>query len=197
MNNVEVTAAVVDALEVSQIDYMLVGAFSSNVYGIARSTHDADFVVVVKPGQLRDLANRLGPDFSLDRQIEIEGVTGSSRNVVTHEPTSFQIELFRLNVKDDHDDERFRRRRRQRVAEIQRETWLPAVEDVVIQKLRWQRRKDLDDVVSVLTVSGAIIDWTYLRSWTVKHGTDALLNEMLKEVPDLSRFKKLPEGAND
>ena len=182
MNNVEVTAAVVDALESCQIDYMLVGAFSSNFYGVARSTHDADFVVVVEPGQLRALVNRLGPDYLLDRQILAEGITGSLRNIVTHVPSNFQIELFRLNLKDEHHDERFRRRRRQPVAEIQRETWLPSVEDVVIQKLRWKRRKDLDDVVSVLSVSAPIIDWSYLRSWTTKHGTDSLLQELLKEA---------------
>ena len=186
MNNVEVTAAAVDALEACQIDYMLVGAFSSNAYGIARSTHDADFVVVVKPGQLRAFVDRLGPEFSLDRQIRMEGITGSVRNVVTYLPSNFQIELFRLNTRDEHHEERFRRRRREKVEEIQREAWLPAVEDVVIQKLRWQRRKDLDDAVSVLTVSGPIIDWTYLRSWTTKHGTDSLLQELLKEVPDLT-----------
>ncbi len=186
MNNVEVTAAAVDALEACQIDYILVGGFSSNAYGIARSTHDADFVVVVKPGQLRALVDRLGPEFSLDRQIRMEGITGSVRNVVTYLPSNFQIELFRLNTRDEHHEERFRRRRREKVEEIQREAWLPAVEDVVIQKLRWQRRKDLDDVVSVLTVSGPIIDWAYLRSWTTKHGTGSLLQELLKEVPDLT-----------
>ena len=184
-SSVDVTAAAVEALEACQIDYMLVGAYSSNAYGIARATHDADFVVVTKVGQLRELMQRLGPDFSLNPQMQMEGLTGSVRNVVTHTPTNFKIELFRLNTKDDHHEERFRRRRRQLLDDIQRDAWIPAVEDVVIQKLRWQRRKDLDDVVSVLTVSGPIIDWTYLRSWTTKHGTDALLQELLKEVPDL------------
>lgn len=186
MNNVEVTAAVVDALEACEIDYMLVGAYSSNAYGIARATHDADFVVVVKPGQIRAIMNHLGPEFVLDPQIQMEGLTGSLRNVITHTPTTFQIELFRLNTKDEHHEERFRRRRRQALHEIRRETWIPTAEDVVIQKLRWQRRKDLDDVVNVLTVSGPIIDWSYLRSWTAKHGTDALLQELLNEVPDLT-----------
>ncbi len=185
MNNVEVTAAIVDALEVCQIDYMLVGAYSSNAYGIARSTHDADFVVVVKPGQLRSLVERLGPEFSLNRQIQMEGITGSLRNVITHVPSAFQIELFRLNTKDEHHEERFRRRLRKKLEEIQREAWLPAPEDVVIQKLRWQRRKDLDDVVNVLSVSGPGMDWDYLNSWTQKHGTHSLLQELLKEVPNL------------
>jgi len=37
------TLAVIDALESLGIAYMLVGSFSSNYYGISRSTKDADF----------------------------------------------------------------------------------------------------------------------------------------------------------
>lgn len=191
MNSDELTAAVVDALEALKIDYMLVGAYSSNAYEIVRSTHDADFVVVLQPGQLRDLADRLGSEFSLDRQIQMEGITGSFRNLITHLPSHFGIELFRLNTKDEHHEERFRRRCRRPIEEIQREAWIPSVEDVVIQKLRWQRRKDLDDVVNVLSVSGPIIDWQYVRSWTSKHGTDSLLDELLKEIPPLPATKPM------
>lgn len=181
MSNVEITAAVVDALESLKIDYMLVGAYSSNAYGIPRATHDADFVVVVVPGQLRAVANLLGPEYSLDPQIRMEGITGSIRNVITHQPSGFQIELFRLNTKDDHHDERFRRRRQLFLAELQRNAWIPAPEDVLIQKLRWQRFKDLDDALSILGVSGPSLDWEYLHSWTRKHGTEELLQELLRK----------------
>lgn len=183
MSSVEVTSVVVEALETCQIDYMLVGAYSSNAYGIARATHDVDFVVLIRPGQLKNLMDRLGQEFSLDPQLQIEGITGSVRNVITHLPSTFEIEIFRLNTKDDHHGERFRRRRRQALIEIGREAWIPTAEDVVIQKLRWQRRKDLDDVVNVLSVSGASLDWEYLNSWTQKHGTHELLQTLLKEVP--------------
>jgi hypothetical protein len=186
MNSIEATAAVVDALDACGIDYMVVGAFSSNAYSIGRSTKDADFVVALQPGHLTMLMQRLGAEFHLDRQLQLETLTGSKRNVVTYLPTKFQIELFRLNAQDEHHAVRFRRRVRRMLNEIKREVWIPTVEDVVIQKLRWQRRKDLDDVVNVLTVSGPMIDWTYLRSWTAKHGTDALLEELLQEVPDLT-----------
>ena len=37
--------AVIDSLEAEQIPYMLVGSFSSNFYGIPRSTEDGDLVI--------------------------------------------------------------------------------------------------------------------------------------------------------
>ena len=42
----EATARVLDVLNELEIPYVLVGAFASNYYGLARSTHDADFVAV-------------------------------------------------------------------------------------------------------------------------------------------------------
>ena len=192
MTSVEATAAVVDALAVCEIEYMIVGAISSNAYSIARSTKDADFVLELRPGQLTALMKLLGAEFQLDPQLQFETLTGSKRNVVTYLPTRFEIELFRLNTKDEHHAERFRRRYQKMLNEIHRVVWIPTVEDVVIQKLRWRRRKDLDDVVNVLSVSGPSIDWNYLRSWTTQHGTDALLQELLEEVPDLPDTEQAP-----
>jgi hypothetical protein len=45
MNSEALTVLVVDALNELGVAYMLVGSFSSNLYGIPRSTKDADFVV--------------------------------------------------------------------------------------------------------------------------------------------------------
>jgi len=41
MNSLEATTAVIDASDQAGIPYLLVGAFSSHAYGIARSTKDA------------------------------------------------------------------------------------------------------------------------------------------------------------
>ena len=185
MNSIEAVSAVIDALEACQIEYMLVGAFSANAYGVGRSTNDADFVVDVLSETIHDLMRQLGPDFRLDPQMQLEAFTGSKRNVITFVPTGFQIELFRLNTADAHHAERFQRRQRIRLGELNREAWLPTAEDVVIQKLRWQRRKDLDDVVNILAVNGHGLDWEYLRLWTMQHGTDSLLQELFDSIPDL------------
>ena len=79
MNSDEAVAAVIDALERSQIPYMVVGSFSSNFYGVARATHDADFVVQLAPGAISALAKRLGPPFRMDPQTSFETVTATRR----------------------------------------------------------------------------------------------------------------------
>jgi len=185
MNSIEAVSAVIGALEACGIEYMLVGAFSANAYGVGRSTNDADFVADVSSESLHELMRQLGPDFRLDPRMQLEAFTGSKRNVITFVPTGFQIELFRLNTADAHHAECFHRRQRIRLGEFNREAWLPTAEDVVIQKLRWQRRKDLDDVVNILAVNGRGLDWEYLRLWTMRHGTDLLLQELFDSIPDL------------
>jgi hypothetical protein len=111
----------------------------------------------------------------------VEGFTGTVRNVITFRPTGFRVEVFRLGV-DPHHRERFIRRRRQHLPGCRCDAWVAAAEDVVIQKLRWARRKDLDDVVNLLAVSGETLDWDYILSWTEAHGTGRLLEQLRGEA---------------
>ena len=79
MTTDEAALAVVDALEGLGISYMLVGSFSSNYYGIGRSTLDADFVVQTDPRRATEVAERLGPAFRLDPQTSFETATMTTR----------------------------------------------------------------------------------------------------------------------
>lgn len=186
MSNLIATAAVIDALEELGIEYLVVGALSSNAYGIGRSTHDADIVVDLRLHTLGELIARLGRDYRVERQQRFEGLTGSVHNIVSHVPTGFHIELFHLNP-DEHHQQRFRRRVRAMLTELNREVWLPTPEDVVIQKLRWGRGKDVDDVRSIIAVQQDALDWTYLCGWTDRHGTTAELNRIRNSIPRETR----------
>jgi len=80
----------------------------------------------------------------------------------------------------------FSRRRRVFVPLLQRETWLPTPEDVVVQKLRWGRNKDLDDARDVLAVQGPeTLDMAYIEHWCGLHGTLPRLKEALDGIPPL------------
>ena len=65
-NGNDVAARVVEAMERLGVDYMLAGSFSSNLYGIPRSTKDADFVAVLGGSQLSELQRELGSEFEFD-----------------------------------------------------------------------------------------------------------------------------------
>ena len=181
MTSEAAVARLVERLETEGVRYMFTGALSANLYGVPRATDDADLVVAFEGFDLVGFARSLGPDFVLDRQAMIEGFTGTTRHVVRFVPKRFDIELFHLG-NDPHDRSRFARRRRTSLPECNREAWVATAEDVLIQKLRWARRKDLDDIVNLLTVSGDMLDWEYVAKWTREHGTSALLADLRAEA---------------
>ena len=183
MNGEQATSHVLVQLELHNVEYMLVGAFSSNAYGVPRATKDADIVVAFKDMGIVEFCECLGEGFVLDRQVLLEGFTGSTRNVVQHSASGFDIEFFHLGS-DAHHQQRFARRIKLPINELNFEAWVPTAEDVVIQKLRWARRKDLDDVVNVLVVSGKQLDWKYLRRWTDEHETTELLEQLKVEAEE-------------
>jgi hypothetical protein len=181
----EATIAVIDALNALGVPYMLVGSFSSNYYGIPRASQDADFLVHTE-GEfpIHELLRQLGPDFRLDPQLGFELVQGSTRYLLRVAKNCFQIEIFLLSD-EEYDRRRFARRRC--VQLFGRSAYLPAVEDVVITKLRWsqhgRRLKDQQDVLQVLAVQKEI-DWSYVHYWCRRHGTEDTLQNIRKRLAD-------------
>jgi hypothetical protein len=186
MTGNQAAVAAAGALEACGIPYMLVGSYSSNIYGIDRSTQDADFVIELGQVEIGELARRLAPAIRIDRQMSFETVTMTRRFVAEVVGTTFKIEFFHLSS-DAHDLERFRRRRRVDLLDTQ--IWIPTVEDVVITKLRWallaNRPKDREDVHDVIAVQGDRIDWDYVHRWCEEHGTRALLDEIRAAIPPI------------
>ncbi len=170
--------AVIDVLNRHDLRYMVTGSIASNVHGIERATVDADFVLQAEGDSLSAITAALRPPLQMDPQATFETVTGTTRYII-RSGTEYKIELFLLSD-DPHDQERFRRRRKGRVAN--QPVWLPTPEDVIITKLRWskqgKRTKDIEDAKNVIAVQGDSIDWAYVHHWCDKHGTLELLEQV-------------------
>ena len=187
IQSTELVLRLIDAFDKIGVSYMLVGSYSSNYYGRPRSTKDADFVVQIDNNQFTAVAAAIGSDFSVDPQMSFESVTMTMRYIIDHPSTAFKIELFLLSS-DPHDQARFQRRTK--VEFEDRFAWLPAVEDVIITKLRWskggKRAKDVEDVNKVLAVRSAQLDLPYIRNWADQHGTRELFERLLTAASALS-----------
>jgi hypothetical protein len=180
----EIAKTVVRVLEALKVPYLLVGSFATNIYGIPRSTKDADFVVQLGDTSIHAIMEGLGEGFRLDPQMSFESVTGTTRYLITRPENTFTIEIFLLSD-DPHDQERFQRRRQ--VTTANGNAVFPTVEDVIITKLRWattlHRSKDRDDLQNVLAIQSANIDWDYVHHWCDQHRTRELLDEIRRETP--------------
>ncbi len=174
MNLEDAITKVIHGLNEMGVEYMLVGSFSSMYYSFPRSTVDADFVVGTQDFDVVCLARILGERFKFDPQVSFETIGGSVMNEIEIIGTPFRIELFRLTDKP-FDQSRFARRREIRL--FGNQVWIPTVEDVIIQKLIWNRPKDQTDVVGVIEANRESLDEHYLRSWVNQLGlTDVWLS---------------------
>lgn len=184
MNGTMALLKLIEAFEAADVRYMIVGSYSSNFYGIPRSTKDADLVIHLTSGEWAKLPSFLPEGIELEDQMSFEMVTSTKRELLRVKDSLFQIELFGLS-EDAHDQSRFNRRKRVEIFEGV-EVCLPSAEDVIVQKLRWckgaTRVKDFQDTVAVLQVQGKSLDMPYIERWCGEHGTLDVLAEAIAEA---------------
>jgi hypothetical protein len=175
----EATIAVIKALDAANVQYMLGGAYSSNAYGVYREPDDADFEIDLNGATINELRQRLEPTVRVDYELHVEIVSRRHRYTAKVVGVPFVIEFFLLND-DPHSQERFRKRRL--IDMLGHQVWVPTVEDVIVNKLRWSvlgdRLKHMSDVHGVIAIQGDRIDWSYVRRWCVQHGSTDLLDEV-------------------
>ncbi len=69
---------------------------------------------------------------------------------------------------------------------LSRDLWLQTAEDLVIQKLRWGRPKDLEDALDVVAVqTPQKLDMDYVRYWCAIHGSTGRLENIIASLPPI------------
>lgn len=182
MTELECFRTIVAHLEEHARDYVIVGAVAYNLYGIPRFTKDGDFVLALPANVLEHVLASLPDAFQVDPQARMELFTATTRWVINVTDMQLKMEFFLLGS-DPHHVEEFSRRRRAWLPRIELEAWVARPEDLVIQKLRWARNKDLDDVRNILSVQDGALDLDYVHQWTERHGTRARLDAVRSSIP--------------
>lgn len=167
-----VTVTVVDALEKAGIDYFIVGGLAVVFYGAGRSTYDADFVVQMEAKDMSQVMKLLGSDFQLNPQKTFEARTAKNYRAIYVQGTPYKVELFSLS-QDPFDLAQFNRRSPVHVAG--RTVLMQTPEDLIIQKLLWQRKQDVTDAAHLIAVRQKTLDWPYIRKWVSALGLDDVL----------------------
>ncbi len=80
----------------------------------------------------------------------------------------------------------FERRKQIFIPILNRQSWIPTAEDVIVQKLRWGRSKDLDDLTDILAVQDPEnLDIPYIENWCSIHQTTSRLSDTLARIPPM------------
>jgi hypothetical protein len=167
------------------VHYMLTGSMASNYWGIPRTTHDLDFVLVLNADQVNPFVAAFGRDFF----IQPESVRSAFRPP------------FQFNVLDDQSAlkadfwilrqnafERTAFSRRVQVTLFGVAAWISAAEDVILHKLYWNQlspsERQLGDAAGVYAVQSGALDASYLRQWAeslgVQHDLEGLVTGRIR-----------------
>jgi len=177
----------IEACEKEGVAYMLTGAFATNCYSVPRSTKDVDLVIDLSGSlQVKAVIERLSPEVEFRDQVQFDTATFGRRHVGrTKVSPYFTVELFEL-FDDEFVMSQFSRKRQFDLGpELGMNAYVPTAEDILVQKLRWARDKDLLDARNLLLVQQVKnLDMSYVRKWCEKLGIKDRLEEVLKVIED-------------
>lgn len=187
---------VLDALDATQLEYMIGGSFALYAWGEVRTTRDFDLVVHLPGQKIRQLSQELEarnmlvpPEILLDLLIQPEGDLPVN---AIHLDSGYKAELFLLRPDDTFRAVCLARRRLVDLAEPLGMVYVHAPDDLIINKVRYyglsRQTKHIRDIASILAMSGDEIEWAHLLKWIrqldlvpvwleVKYEVDKLLNQ--------------------
>lgn len=159
-----------------RLPHMLIGALALVYWGQPRATTDVDLMIHVRPdawGRFKHRAQQAG--FVIDELWERYNPMLREQQMRFHK---HRITVDFLTPRDEHDQEALRRRRWKSFAHHRIAVVAP--DDLILQKLKTGRPRDLEDAASILERSQKMIDHHYLRAWAkrlrVVHELDYLLS---------------------
>lgn len=169
-----------ERLNRSGIAYMLTGSMASNYWGIPRSTHDLDFVLMMTPADVPKLLAEFQQDFFL----QPESVRGAFKPPfqfnALDERSALKIDFWILR---DNAFERNAFNRRLKVEIFGTQAWVTTAEDIILHKLYWNTitpsERQLGDAAGVFAVQADSLDLNYLREWASRLQVTGELQDLL------------------
>lgn len=175
----DVLLALVDALEASEIDYVLVGAIAVIAWGDPRTTRDIDVIARLGIDDLSALQEQISArGFGFDRPGAETAIRQGSHFTVFHDESIFHADV--LPASEDSHERTLEARRR---VEIQgRGCWIASPEDTVANKLVFGSERDLQDAAGILVRLGDDIDPTLLRNRCERLGVADDLRDLRERI---------------
>jgi hypothetical protein len=183
----QVVLEVTRVLDELGVPYLVGGSLASSLWGIPRTTQDADLVVDLRPQHLEAFAKKLAGTFYLSPERLRDAVRRRSSFNLLHLKTMFKVDLFLLKGDLPSVQEMTRRQAFPVSGSPEILLQVASPEDVVLQKLLWYRLgngvsdQQWADVQGVLKVRRASLDMSYLREWAERRKVGDLLKKALQD----------------
>jgi len=163
----------------SRIPYMLTGSIASNYWGIPRTTHDLDFVLVMEPTDVETLVDAFRDGFFLQPDSVRMAFQPPYQFNAIDESSALKVDFWLLRD-DVFEKSAFARRLEVTLWDVSAS--IVTAEDVVLHKLYWNRltpsERQLGDAAGVYAVQAESLGLGYLRQWAAYLGVRQELEDL-------------------
>ncbi len=184
---------VVDALEASDITYLIGGAVAVWAWGEPRSTQDFDLVINLPGTHIRRLSQQLEqrrmlvpPDILINLLIQPEGDLPVN---AIHLDAGYKAELFLLRPGDEFRMSALERRQLVDLGSPLNQVYVHAPDDLILNKVHYysisRQSKHMRDMPSIVVSPDVPINWRYFDSWLKRLKLDETWQEVSTKVAAL------------
>ena len=175
-------------LEDLRVPYAVGGSLASSMHGIPRSTQDGDLVADLRAEHVQPFLAAVADTFYVSPERVLQAVQRRSSFNLVHLKTMIKIDVFVLKADPLSLQEMARRQVLPVPGEPGTTLHVASAEDTILQKLLWYENgnrvsdRQWTDVLGVLKVQRADLDFTYLKEWARQAGVEELLAKACEEA---------------
>jgi len=168
---VEVTLKVTTVLENLAIPYLIGGSLASALYGMVRTTQDADIVAEMRLEHLSPFVAALQDEFYLDEEMIAAALQRNTSFNIIHRETMFKVDIFTPRSRPFLRSQLARAHRQTFTFETEVSAKFASPEDTILAKLEWYRlggevsERQWRDILGVLKTRAGELDLGYLEKW--------------------------------
>lgn len=172
-------------LEQLGVPYAVGGSLASSLWGIPRSTQDADLVADLRSEHVQAFVTGIEGAFYVSPERVHHAVGRRSSFNLIHLKTGLKVDIFLVKG----DLQSLQEMSRRRIFPLTSGDRLPVAspEDIVLQKLHWYRLgsgvsdQQWNDILGVLKVQRRSLDLPYLKQWADRSEVGDLLEKAFKD----------------
>lgn len=179
----ELLVHTVKILKKLRIPHMVTGGIAVLVWGRPRFTADIDIVIELRERDVPRLEEALllaSTSGYLDKDAMIEAVERCGEFNFIDGDTGIKVDFWVLKENDAFDKSRMKRKRTKTI--LGEKIYFIAPEDLILIKLKWYDEsassKQLEDVTSIVKISGYILDWDYIKRMARRLGLFKLVSQI-------------------
>jgi len=165
MSATELLGRVVPLLQQAGLEFMIAGSFASTYHGEPRTTHDIDIVIDGSLSALETFVTSLDSDTTYV-DLDVARDAHTRRGNIVDMTSGWKVD-FIVRKNRPFSVEEFQRRQPARLLGC--DVFVATAEDTIVAKLDWARdtssERQLQDVASIIAVSGDALDQGYVDRW--------------------------------